>query len=84
LDKDYPHKRGSHGEIVLRDGRRLVSSIDIARGEPEFPLTVEEIGEKFILLTRGVLGKRAEEVCDLVMKLERLDDITPLIRNLNA
>ena len=84
LDKDYPHKRGSHGEIVLKDGRRLVSSIDIARGEPESPLTVEEIKEKFMLLTHHVLGKRAEEVCDLVMKLERLDDIGQLIRKLRA
>jgi 2-methylcitrate dehydratase PrpD len=84
LDKDYPHKRGSHGEIVLKDGRRLVSSIDIARGEPESPLTVEEIKEKFILLTLDVLGNRAEEVSDLVMRLERLDDISQLIRKLKA
>lgn len=84
LDKDYPHKRGSHGKIVLKDGRRLVSSIDIARGELESPLTVEEIHEKFVLLTRDVLGKRAEEVCDLVMKLERLDDIGKLIGKLKA
>jgi 2-methylcitrate dehydratase PrpD len=84
LDKDYPHKRGSHGEIVLKDGRRLVSSIDIARGEPESPLTVEEIKEKFILLTRDVLGKRTEEVCDLVMGMEGLNDIGQLIRKLKA
>ena len=84
LDKDYPHKRGSHGEILLKDGRRLVSSIDIARGEPESPLTVEEIKEKFILLTRDVLGKRTEEVCDLVMGMEGLDDIGQLIRKLKA
>jgi len=84
LDKDYPHKRGSHGEILLKDGRRLVSSIDIARGEPESPLTVEEIKEKFILQTRDVLGKRTEEVCDLVMGMEGLDDIGQLIRKLKA
>jgi 2-methylcitrate dehydratase PrpD len=84
LDKDYPHKRGSHGEIVLKDGRRLASSIDIARGEPESPLTVEEIKEKFILLTRDVLGKGTEEVCDLVMRMEGLNDIGQLIRKLKA
>lgn len=84
LDKDYPHKRGSHGEIVLKDGRRFFCSIDIARGEPESPLTVEEIKEKFILLTRDVLGKRAEEVCDLVMRMEGLNDIGQLIRKLKV
>ncbi len=84
LDKDYPNKRGSHGEIILKDGRSFSSSIDIARGEPESPLSVEEIKEKFILLTRDVLGKGKEEVCDLVMKLERLDDIGKLVRKLKA
>ena len=84
LDKDYPNKRGSHGEIVLMDGNRLSSSIDIARGEPESPLSVQEIEEKFILLTQDILGKRAEKVCDLVMKLQNLDDIGKLIRKLRA
>lgn len=84
LDKDYPNKRGSHGEIVLMDGNRLSSSIDIARGEPESPLSVQEIEEKFILLTQDILGKRSEKVCDLVMKLQNLDDIGKLIRKLRA
>jgi 2-methylcitrate dehydratase PrpD len=84
LDKDYPHKRGSHGEIVLKDGGRFSSSIDIARGEPESPLSPQEIKEKFILLTRDILGRRTEEVCDLVMGMERLDDIGKLIQKLKA
>jgi 2-methylcitrate dehydratase PrpD len=84
LDKDYPHKRGSHGEIVLKDGRRLASSIDIARGEPESPLTIGEIKEKFILLTRDVLRRRTKEVCDLVMGMEGLNDISQLVRKLKA
>lgn len=84
LDKDYPNKRGSHGEIVLMDGNRLSSSIDIARGEPESPLSVQEIEEKFILLTQDILGKRSEKVCDLVMKLQNLDDIGKLIRKLRV
>jgi 2-methylcitrate dehydratase PrpD len=84
LDKDYPYKRGSYGEIFLKDGRRLSSAMDMARGEPESPLSVEEIQEKFTLLARDVLGKRTEEVCDLVMKLERVDDIGLLIRKLRA
>lgn len=84
LDKDYPHKRGSHGEIILKDGRSFVSSIDMARGEPEYPLTVDEIREKFILLTRDVMGTRAEGIFDLAMRLEELPDIRQLIRKLIA
>ena len=84
LDKDYPHKRGSHGEIVLKDGRRLSSSIDIARGEPESPLAFEEIKEKFVLLTHDVLGKRAKRVCEMVMALENLEEVNGLIKKLKA
>jgi 2-methylcitrate dehydratase PrpD len=84
LDEDYPNKRGSHGEIILEDGRHFSSSIDIARGEPESPLSLHEIEEKFILLTEDILGKRTRRVCDLVMKLERLGDISQLIRKLKA
>lgn len=84
LDKDYPHKRGSHGEIVLKDGRRLSSAIDIARGEPESPLTVEEIQEKFVLLTHDVLGKRSKRVCEMVMALENLEEVNGLIKKLKA
>jgi 2-methylcitrate dehydratase PrpD len=84
LDKDYPHKRGSIGEIILKDGRRFISSIDIAKGEPESPLTIEEIKEKFIFMTSDIIGKKVKGVCDLVMGLERVDDIRHLIRNLKA
>ena len=49
LDKEFPNKRGAYGEIILAGGKRLSSSIDIARGEPEAPLSFEEIEEKFVL-----------------------------------
>ncbi|MDI7258350.1 MAG: MmgE/PrpD family protein [Thermodesulfobacteriota bacterium] len=84
LDKDYPNKRGSHGEIILRDGRRLSSSINNARGEPESSLSVQEIREKFILLAGDILGRRTEEVCDQIMNLEELEDIGGMIHKLKA
>ncbi len=84
LDEDYPKKRGSHGEITLKDGRRLASSIDMARGEPESPLSVQEIREKFLLLTGDILGRRGSEVCDLVMRMEKLKDVGEIIQKLIA
>ena len=82
LDKDYPNKRGAHGEIVLVDGRRFSSSLDIAYGEPELPLRAKQIEEKVILLTKDVLGKKAEKVCDQVRNLEALKDINELVQSL--
>jgi 2-methylcitrate dehydratase PrpD len=82
LDKEFPGVRGAHAEIILTDGKRFASSIDIARGEPESPLNFEEIKEKFIFLTGGILGQKTEKILDLVMKLERLNDIGELVQKL--
>ena len=82
LDRDFPDKRGARGEIVLTNGERLSSSIDMARGEPEFPLSSEEIEEKFFLLTKEILGRRAEEICGQVKNLEKLKDISEFVPKL--
>ena len=82
LDRDYPNKRGAYGEILLTDGRRFSSSLDNAYGEPESPLSAKQIEGKFILLTKDILGKNAEKVCDQVRKLETLDDIGKLVQGL--
>ena len=82
LDREYPNKRGAQGEIILTDGRRFSSAIDIARGEPESPFSIQEVEEKFILFTQDILGKRAEEVLNQVRRLESLKDINQLIQKL--
>lgn len=84
LDKDYPDKRGARGEIILIDGRRYSSSLDIARGEPESPLSPQEIEEKFLLLTQPIMGRRAEEIRDQVRDLERMKDIGELVQRLKG
>lgn len=78
LDPGYPDKRAAHAELILRNGTRLTHFVENAKGEPEFPLTAEEIENKFFLLAGGVLGSAAEAVRDLVMTLETIDDVAPL------
>ena len=82
LDKSYPDKRGAVAEIVLADGRCFAGSIDNARGEPEYPFTTAEIENKFLSLTRDVLGANAERVRDLVMELEKISDVRFLVEHL--
>lgn len=82
MDKEYPKKRGAYGKILLMDGRQFSSQLDIPYGEPEFPVSVQEIERKFFLLTQDMLGKKVEEIRDQVMDLERLKDISELIQKL--
>jgi 2-methylcitrate dehydratase PrpD len=84
LNEDYPERRGAHARIILQNGREFKSSIEIARGEPELPLTYEEIEKKFFFYVKGVLRKRAKRVCEIVRELDSLGSISHLIEQFKA
>jgi 2-methylcitrate dehydratase PrpD len=84
LDRLLSTKRGATGEVILNDGRSYRDSLDFARGEPELPLTLEEVEEKFNLLAGGVLGKRTSQVIDTVFNLDRLKRVSELTTLLKA
>ena len=78
LDVGYPENRAATIEIELLNGKVFKHAVENARGEPEWPLQSSEIVEKFFAHTQEVLGASAELVHDLVMGLERLDDVSKL------
>ena len=73
-------------EVDLADGRKLVEHADERyRGGPDLPFTREELHEKWADCASLVLPPAGvEEVFDLVDGLERLDDVTKLVRVLGA
>ncbi len=73
-------------EVDLEDGRRLVEHADERyRGGPDLPFTREELYEKWSDCASLVLPKAAiDEVFELVDSLEKLTDITQLVRALTA
>jgi 2-methylcitrate dehydratase PrpD len=78
LDVGYPEQRAATIEIELSNGQIFKHSVENARGEPEWPLQNAEIVDKFFPHTQRVLGPRAQVVHDMVMELERVDDIAIL------
>lgn len=70
LDAGYPQRRGAWVEVTLRSGRELRASVPNARGEPECPLTDEEVLEKFRTLAQPRLGSAAPCVEEMVLALE--------------
>jgi len=54
-----PNRRESRVEIELNDGRKLEHFQPYRKGDPELPLTDEELNDKFIELAEPVLGKAA-------------------------
>ena len=59
----YPEKWASRVEVILCDGENIVSESFYPKGDPENPLTEEELIEKFKTLTSGFIGE------DLMNKL---------------
>jgi 2-methylcitrate dehydratase PrpD len=82
LDEGYPDRRGSRAVVTLADGRHYQGILENAKGEPECPLTQQEIEGKFFALGREVLGDNADRARDIVMALEKVEDISVLAQAL--
>lgn len=68
-------------EVRLRNGQLLKSAVEGPKGEPENPMTRQELDDKFLgLAGLAVSEEAARKISDLLMDLEHLDDIRQVIR----
>ncbi len=66
----------SNIKIVMKNGESLSGSSDLAKGNPDNPLSLGEMREKFTSCTSNHLNqKEAEKAFDAAMHLEEFDDI---------
>jgi aconitate decarboxylase len=71
--------------IDLADGREITGHTDAARGSARYPLSPEEIKDKFTnLASRRIGADRAAELLAMVDNLEQLDSLQPLWQLLTA
>jgi 2-methylcitrate dehydratase PrpD len=69
--------------ITLRDGRTLVETTTVVRGDASNPVPAEDVVTKFRELTAPVLGElRAHRVLEAVHELDTLKDIRDLVASL--
>jgi len=79
LERLYPHYMGATVEIGTTDGARHQVSVRIPKGDPENPLLLEELRDKFRNLAREILDPDAvEEAVEMIDALENLADIGAL------
>ncbi len=80
LDKSYPEKWPSVVELVTRGGNRLVSRVDYPRGDPENPLSQDELGVKFRALASGKIGQeQIERHIKDSLRLEKIDNMASFL-----
>jgi 2-methylcitrate dehydratase PrpD len=84
LELMYPSTRPAILEIRTKDGRSYSGRVDFAKGDYRNPMSEGELAEKFLSLTKNVLGKQnGIQVMDTVLDLENLEAVPYLIELLS-
>jgi 2-methylcitrate dehydratase PrpD len=73
LDADYPMRWPAEVSLVLRDGRRLSTRIEFATGEPENPVSLAALRDKFTSLAHD-----AAPYVERLLSLDREPDLSVL------
>ena len=85
IDEDLDHARASRApaaqiRVELLDGQVLETVVGSARGNPENPLSHEEIAGKFRQCAgRSIGADQVEELKTAVFDLEHIDDVTQVV-----
>lgn len=75
----YPRKWGCRLKIEMRDGAVMAQEVLAAKGDPENPLSAEEVKTKFLALAQGAVGTaNSHAAAEMVGYLDQLDTILPL------
>jgi len=81
MDKVYPVKRGTVVKVTTSSGETFTQALDVARGEPEVPVTGGEIEGKFKQLTAGLISEsRAAQMIEFVRSIEERKELADLFR----
>jgi len=80
LNTVYPDMTSSRVKIVLKDGKSLVTQIDIPKGDPRDPMNEKEIADKVRYFAGEEERERVDTVIDTILDMDRLDTIEELMR----
>jgi 2-methylcitrate dehydratase PrpD len=80
VEVDFPRMWPAKVDIITRDGKTYHARLDFPKGDPENPLSWDELIEKFHCLTAGVFPeeKRQRIVAD-VRSLERAENVARIM-----
>jgi 2-methylcitrate dehydratase PrpD len=72
-------------KIKLKDGREFSKRVDIAKGNPEKPLSKKELEVKFRDCAETIIGRdRVDQSIDMISNLDKIQDINQLIDVVSA
>jgi 2-methylcitrate dehydratase PrpD len=82
LDKNFPDKWSTVLTLELRDGRSFTREADYPTGEPEKPMTKQDLLRKFGMLTElgGWSAEKARGLPPVVARLDQAPDLSALLQ----
>jgi len=76
LEKTFPKQWCATAEILTRDGKRYFTKVEYCKGDPENPLSWEEVIDKFNDLSgRSLTKERRLKIVNQVRRLESIRDL---------
>lgn len=81
IDDAYPEKWGAAVEITLQNGERIRKETDYPKGDPENPVTEEELIEKFMNLTTNLSPMQQQQVVAEIKQLEKSSSLMQLMES---
>lgn len=85
IEKDFPRKWPAKVSISTRDGRVFEKTLEYPKGDPENPLSWDEIIAKFNSLASAVFDDTAcSQVVQSVRDLENVTDLSEMIDRINC
>jgi 2-methylcitrate dehydratase len=79
-NRKFPESNSFRIEVTMRDGEKIVREIDHAKGDPQNPMTDEEIETKFRKLTQPVMGnEQMDRALSRLWHLETVRDLSEVL-----
>jgi 2-methylcitrate dehydratase len=77
IDAMFPKVKRAKITITMTNGQQYSTQSDVAKGDPEDPLTDEEIIAKFKANSKSILShQRAEEIIEATWELDSLSNVS--------
>ncbi|WP_313297738.1 MmgE/PrpD family protein [Diaphorobacter sp.] len=81
LDAAFPRQRAAQVRITLRDGQTFAMLQPTRKGDPDMPLSDEELNEKFREFALPVIGQpRSDELIAALWSIDQSANLDPLAR----
>ena len=80
FEKAFPAKQCARVTITTTAGRKVTHQVDVPKGDPRDPMTIDDLQTKFDALAEPIMSeKRRADLRDTVFTLDKLDDVGMLM-----